>query len=265
MPFPMMIPPPPPRNNIPPPPPPRDDHESPSKRRRVSEEYQMPRNNPTPPPRNDPKPPPAGVTRTFTIDASSLVRDNKIEPGSVIMNIKKQLTKKRILAQVKKDLRLTTHQGMEKQSVKRFRIIISSRHCTKTMLRDILTTFLKHVHLNRSVLIRASSGTTFQLSTKKTTTNNSTDEPVEYIISCSLVARHEIVLELDNVANYISKALRYKEVTTIIEGLRIKIRCTTFIRKGTIKNIIHNYLKKRNFLTVLKSSGSDESNMYELH
>ena len=200
-------------------------------------------------------PPPLPLSRKFTVNATTAVKNNVVGRYEIVKFVKDSLKKQSVEVE-------TVH------GTKSFNIIITAqtKQFTKSSLRSLLQSFIKLKHRTNDISIKSTGGSSYQLWINKNQ-NSSSSDSVEYMLNFSHVASHDIVSHLDAICGFIAKPFD-GSITTSIDGLSINIKCDKSIKKCTIKNVLHHYLQKKKYLGALKITASNNGglkNMYELH
>ena len=144
-------------------------------------------------------------------------------------------------------------------------IKIRYRRMNIAIIRDVLSSLLKQKSINKSVVIVKVGGNRFRLELIKDV-DNEDEATAPRHVKYSIVIANNVTTDMptfaENVKTFIMNRLDGRDIT--MEGVsgvnfRIDIECTTYIRKGTVRNILRAFLKKNKMNKVMKVTTAGES------
>lgn len=192
----------------------------------------------------------------FTIDITTVVRHDVLDGDETVQIIN---------ALLKKKLEKTSLQATVSMAIPKKHIKIRYRRMNIAIIRDVLSSLLKQKSINKSVVIVKVGGNRFRLELIKDV-DNEDEATAPRHVKYSIVIANNVTTDMptfaENVKTFIMNRLDGRDIT--MEGVsgvnfRIDIECTTYIRKGTVRNILRAFLKKNKMNKVMKVTTAGES------
>ena len=192
----------------------------------------------------------------YTVNITTVVRHNVLNGDETVQIIN---------ALLKKKLEKTSLQPTVSMAIPKKHIKIRYRRMNIAIIRDVLSSLLKQKSINKSVVIVKVGGNRFRLELIKEVDNEdeaTAPRPVKYSIVIANNVTTDMQTFTENVKTFTMNSLDGRDITMEVVSdvnFRIDIECTTYIRKGTVRNILRAFLKKNKMNKVMKVTTAGES------
>lgn len=192
----------------------------------------------------------------YTVDITTVVRHNVLVGDETVQIIN---------ALLKKKLEKTSLQATVSMAIPKKHIKIRYRRMNIAIIRDVLSSLLKQKSINKSIDIVKVGGNRFRLELMKDV-DNEDEATAPRHVKYSIVIANNVTTDMqtftENVKTFTMNSLDGRDITMEVVSdvnFRIDIECTTYIRKGTVRNILRAFLKKNKMNKVMKVTTAGES------